>query len=174
MNLPLQPASRPRRSPFNRITVIAFLAGAALAGGVAALAGAAGMNEWHHGMMGGAPGAAEVSAHVDRALKHLYAQVGASDAQKAQIAPLVKQAVDDLLPLHDQLRAAHMQAIDALTEPSIDRNALEAARAAHLELADRASKRFMQLVADVGDVLTPAQRSAFAAHLKQMHGMSGS
>jgi len=33
-------------------------------------------------------------------LKHLYVEIDATDAQKAQITPLVKQAVSDLLPLH--------------------------------------------------------------------------
>jgi len=46
---------------------------------------------------------------------------------------------------------------------------LEAARAQHLQLADQASKRFTQLIADVGDVLTPAQRKALADHLTKMH-----
>jgi hypothetical protein len=31
----------------------------------------------------------------------------------------------------------------------------------------------VQLIADVGDVLTPAQRTALATHLKQMHGGAG-
>lgn len=153
---------------FNRATVIAFVAGAALAGGVTALAN--GM-EMHHGMMmGGTHSAAEVSDHVDHVLKHLYVEIDATDAQKAQIDPLVKQAVADLLPLHSQLQAAHEQALQGLTQPSIDRAALESARVAHLQFADQASKRFVQLIADVGDVLTPAQRNALAAHLKQLHG----
>jgi hypothetical protein len=50
---------------------------------------------------------------------------------------------------------------------------LEAARVTHLQLADQASKRFVQLIADVGDVLTPAQRTALAEHLKRLHGLTG-
>jgi hypothetical protein len=48
---------------------------------------------------------------------------------------------------------------------------LETARAEHLQLADQASKRFVQLIADVGDVLTVPQRQALAEHLQRMHGM---
>jgi Spy/CpxP family protein refolding chaperone len=103
-------------------------------------------------------------------LKHLYVEIDATDAQKAQITPLVKQAMNDLLPMHDQLQAAHTQAIESLTMNPVDRSALEAARAAHLQLADQASKRLVQLIADVSDTLTPAQRNSLAAHLKQMHG----
>ena len=161
----------PRRSVFSRMTLIAFVAGAALAGGIVAVA-ATGMDGFHHGMMSGAHSPADVSAHVDHVLKHLYVEIDATDAQKAQITPLVQQAVSDLLPMHAQLQAAHTQAIQALTQNTVDRTALEAARVAHLQLADQASKRLTQLLADVDEVLTPAQRTALAAHLKQMHGKS--
>jgi Spy/CpxP family protein refolding chaperone len=153
------------------MTVVAFLAGAALAGSIAAVAGAAGMGAcgFHHGMMAGPHSAADVSEHVDHMLKHLYVEIDATDAQKAQITPMVKQAVSDLLPMHAQLQAAHAQAVQALTQDTVDRSALEAARLSHLQLADQASKRLVQLLGDVDEVLTPAQRSALAAHLKQMH-----
>ena len=82
---------------------------------------------------------------------------------------MVKQAVNDLLPMHAQLQAAHEQVFQALMQTTADRTTLEAARVAHLQLADQASKRLTQLLADVDDVLTPAQRTALAAHLKQMH-----
>jgi protein CpxP len=48
---------------------------------------------------------------------------------------------------------------------------LETARQAHLQLADQASKRVVQMIGDVGDVLTPTQRKALAAHLEQLHAM---
>jgi len=175
MNTSSEPgnAAPPRRSIISRMTVVAFVAGAALAGSIVAVA-ATGMGAcgFHHGMTAGSYSAADVSAHVDHALKHLYVEIDATDAQKAQITPLVQQAVNDLLPMHAQLQAAHAQAIQALTQTTVDRTALEAARVAHLQLADQASKRLTQLLADVDDVLTPAQRTALAAHLKQMHSKS--
>jgi periplasmic protein CpxP/Spy len=168
MNTSTEPKT-PRGARFSRMTFALVIAGATLVGGVAALANGTGMCGWHHGMSG-THSAADVTAHVDHVLKHLYVEIDATDAQKAQITPLVKQAVNDLLPLHTQLQAAHTQAIQGLTASPVDRAALEASRVAHLQLADQASKRLVQLMADVSDVLTPAQRSAFAAHLKQMHG----
>jgi Spy/CpxP family protein refolding chaperone len=154
---------------FNRKTVIAFVAGAALAGGFAAVAGD-GMG-WHRGMMlSGNSTAAEVSDHVDHVLKHFYVEIDATDAQKAQIGPLVKQAVTDLLPLRTQAQAARAQALAGLTAATVDRTALETARQTHLQLADQASKRVVQLMADVGDVLTPAQRAVLMEHINRMHG----
>jgi Spy/CpxP family protein refolding chaperone len=164
------PSGRPL---FSRMSFAIIVAAATLVGGVAALANATGACGWHHGMMSG-HNAADVSAHVDQMLKHLYVEIDATDAQKAQITPMVKQAVSDLLPLHTQLQAAHTQAVQGLTMSPVDRTALEAARVTHLQLADQASKRLVQLMADVSDLLTPAQRDALAAHLKQMHVKAGS
>jgi hypothetical protein len=89
------------RALFNRQTVFAFLAGASLVGGIGAAAAAMAANGWHHGMMmHGTESPADMSAHVDHVLKHLYVEIDATDAQKAKIGPLVQQAASDLLPLH--------------------------------------------------------------------------
>src|SRR5579864_3667249 len=115
-------AAQPRRSVFSRMTLAAFAAGALLSGSIVAVA-ASGMGggAFHHGMMASSYSPADVSAHVDHVLKHLYVEIDATDAQKAQITPLVKQAVSDLLPMHTQLQAAHTQAIQALTQDTVDR-----------------------------------------------------
>ncbi len=168
---PTDPRAPVVRRFFSRHTAVAFLAGAALAAGVGSLARSEGMSGWHQGMMDGTHSATEVSAHVDHMLKHFYVEVDATDAQKAQIGPLVKQAVNDLMPLHSQFHSAHSHAMQALEQPTVDRAALEAARAEHLQLADEASKRIVQLLGDVGDVLTPAQRKALAEHLEHLRGM---
>jgi Spy/CpxP family protein refolding chaperone len=158
---------------FNRQTVFAFLAGASLAGGLGAAAAVVAANGLHGGMMmmHGTESPADMTAHIDHVLKHLYVEIDATDAQKAKIGPLVQQAAGDLLPLHTQLQAAHVRVIQGLTQPTVDRAALEAARESHLQLADLASKRIVQLIGDVGDVLTPAQRNALATHLERLHGM---
>jgi protein CpxP len=169
LNPPAQPL---RRLLFNRFTVLAFIAGAAVAIGIGVSARAAGMAAWHHGsILDGTHSAAEVNTHVDRMLQHFYAKIEATDAQKAQIGPLVKQAVNDLLPLHSQLHATRTQAMQALTQNTVDRASLETVRQEHLQLADQTSKRLVQLIGDVGDVLTPTQRNALAARLEQLHGM---
>lgn len=158
----------------NRYTVLAFIAGAGLSAGVAAFA-QSGIGAFHHGMMlSDTQNPADMSAHVDHVLKHLYVEIEATDAQKAQIDPLVHQAMTDLMPLHAQAQTAHTRIFQVLSTTPLDRDALEAARAEHIQLADQASKRFVQLVADVGTVLTPAQRQALLAHVKKLHGMPSS
>jgi len=161
-----------RRSLFSRYTLIAFVAGAATTVGAVALAATAGMHHMMQQVMtvDGTVDPAAASAHVKHMLTHLYAQIDATDAQKAQIDPLAQQAVTDLLPLHSQLLAAHSHMKQALEQPTIDRAALESGRAELLQAADQASRRLVQLVGDVGDVLTPEQRKKLADHMQQMHG----
>ncbi len=154
-------------SIFNRQTVAAFLLGSTLVVGVGAFA-----VERHMGM-GGPHAAINASAHMDRMLKHLYVEVDATDAQKAKIEPLVKAAMTDIKPLHEQLPQIHKQLIEQMSAAAIDRSALETTRAQGVALADQASKRIVQLLADVGDTLTPAQRQKLADHLGQMHERHG-
>jgi periplasmic protein CpxP/Spy len=176
MNTPSDPTPPARfrlRTLLNRQTVFAFLAGASLVGGLGAAAAAVAANGLHHGMMmlNGTASPADVANHVDHFLKHFYVEIDATDEQKTKLGPLVQQAVSDLLPLHAQLQAAHVQVIQGLTQPTVDRGSLEAARESHLQVADQASKRIVQLLGDVGDVLTPAQRNSLATHLEKLHGM---
>jgi len=159
------------RPLFKRLAALALVVGVAVTVGVTAIAHTAGGGGWHHGR---AMTAADMDAHVDAMLQHIYAEIDVTDAQKAQIDPLVKQAMSDLMPLHTQAQSAHTQFIQALTQPTLDRNSLEAAREAHMQLAEEASKRFVQLIGDVGNILTPAQRQALANHIQKLHGMPGS
>lgn len=153
----------PRRS-----TIAALCGGIALATGLSACAVSHGAGG-HHGMAANAS-PADVANHIDLALKHVYAEIGATDAQKAQLEPIVKQAAADLMPLHTQLHAAHKSALSLFTQDSIDRAAIEAARAQNMQIIDQATKRVAQLFADVAEVLTPAQRKSLADHVARMHG----
>jgi Spy/CpxP family protein refolding chaperone len=78
----------------------------------------------------------------------------------------VKKAVKDLLPLRDKARAARRQAIELLAADRVDRVAIETLRADQLQLDEQASKRFTQALADVADVLTPAQRKQIAGRME--------
>ncbi|MBA5637828.1 Spy/CpxP family protein refolding chaperone [Duganella sp. LX20W] len=151
-------------SIFNRHTIAAFLLGATLAVGAGAYAVDRHLNS------AGPHSAIDATAHVDRMLKHMYVEIDATEAQKTQIDPIVRQAMQDLQPMHEQMHKAHENALQLLTAPTLDRAALEAARAQHMQLADQASKRLVQLIADVGDQLTPVQRQKLADHLARMHG----
>ncbi|HKA41451.1 MAG TPA: Spy/CpxP family protein refolding chaperone [Burkholderiales bacterium] len=163
-----QERSPDKRRRFFRRAAIATLIGAIAAGiGFKAYSQGAGCG-WHRcGFAAGALDPAAVDEHVDRMLKHLYVEIDATDEQKQRLAPIVKQAVKDLLPLREKARAARTQAVALLTGDSIDRAAIEALRAEHLQAAEEASRRIAQALADVAEVLTPAQRKDLAARMEK-------
>ena len=151
-----------------------FFKRAALAALIGGLAAGIGLKAWAHGgpggrhyggFMAGPLDPAMVDERLERMLKHLYVEIDASEEQKGRLAPIVKDAVKDLLPLREKLHAARSQAIGLLGGERVDRDAIERLRADQVALADQASKRFTRALADVAEVLTPAQRKELAEHI---------
>jgi Spy/CpxP family protein refolding chaperone len=158
------------RTILKRAAVFALIAGTALVAGVAAVAhepGAGFAFHSHEAMTG-----EDIAAHADMFLQRIYTETNATDAQKAQIDPLVQQAVADMLPMHSGARDFHVQALALLSADTIDRAALEDLRIEHIQAADQASRRLTQAIADIAEVLTPAQRRLLAAHIAEMHGLN--
>jgi Spy/CpxP family protein refolding chaperone len=151
---------------FRRITLATIISGAAAGIGFKALA-----HGRRHGH--GPIDPADLDAHLERMLKHLYVEVDATEAQKQQLEPIVKQAAKDLLPMREHLHAGRRDAIALLSQERVDRAALEALRAKQIGLADDASRRLTRAVSEVAEVLTPAQRKELAAHFVRQHGRWG-
>ena len=171
---PAPSAGTPRRRFFRRAALITAVAVLAAGIGLKAFASGHGFGGWHRGgLMGAHLDPAKLDEHLDRMLKHLYVEVDATAAQKQQLGPIVKAATRDLLPMRERMRDARRQAVALLAEPSIDRAALESLRAGQLQLAEQASKRFTQALADVADVLTPVQRKQLAERMGRWHGHRG-
>ena len=160
-----------RRRFFKRAAIATLIGGIAAGIGIKAFAQGGGCG-WHRGgFMAGPLDPAQVDEHLDRMLKHLYVEIDATEEQKQRLAPIVKQAAKDLLPLREKIRAARNQAIGLLTGDTIDRGAFEALRAEQLLLAEQASRRIVQALGDAAEVLTPAQRKELAARVeKHRHG----
>lgn len=127
-----------------------------------------------HGPMGAA-GAdpARIDQHVERMVRHLAIEIDATPQQTEKLTAIAKSAARELLPLREQLAAAHKRAIGLMGAASVDRGAIEALRTEHLQLADAASKRLTQALADAMEVLTPAQRQKIAAHMEERVGRFG-
>lgn len=129
----------------------------------AGLAGGLGFKAFaHRGDRRGPLDPAALDARIERMLKHLYVEIDATEAQKARLAPIVKQAANELLPGRDQMRAARKQAVDLLTGETIDRAAIERLRGEQLQLAEAGSKRLAAAITDAAEVLTPEQRKILA------------
>lgn len=143
-----------------------FFKRAALATLFGGLAAGIGLKAWARGGHGrdhwSALDPAMVDERLDRVLKHLYVEIDASEEQKAKLAPIVKGAAKDLLPLREKLHDARRQAIAVLGGERVDRGAIESLRAGQIALADQASQRFTRALGDVAEVLTPAQRKDLA------------
>ena len=119
--------------------------------------------QWRHGgMFGGPLTPAQIDDQIDRVSKHLAIELDANQEQQVKIANIAKAAVADLRPLREKLEAARPQAISLLTAPTIDRTAIERLRAEQVGLAETASKRLAQALADAAEVLTPEQRQKVA------------
>jgi protein CpxP len=164
----------PRRRFLRRTAIAAVVATVAGGIGLTAIAHGHGPGGWHRGgLMGAHLDPVRLDEHLDRMLKHLYVEVDATDAQKQQLAPIVKAAARDLLPMRDRMRAARQSAVGLLSGPTVDRAALEALRAGQLQEAEQASRRLTQALADVADVLTPEQRKQLAERAARWHGRRG-
>ncbi|HEY6255871.1 MAG TPA: Spy/CpxP family protein refolding chaperone [Xanthobacteraceae bacterium] len=152
----------------NTVFVFALLAVAVVAGltgNMLTTAFGQGMpwQAWHDGPFSGGPlTQAQIDDRIDRATKHLAIELDASADQQMKIAGIAKTAVGDLLPLRDRAQAARGQAVALLTAPTIDRSAIERLRTEQIALAETASKRIVQAMADASEVLTPDQRRKVA------------
>jgi periplasmic protein CpxP/Spy len=126
---------------------------------------------WHDGaFMGGPFTPAQIDDRIDRMTKHMAIELDASADQQAKIADIAKAAVNDLRPLHERAQAARRQAVALLTAPTIDRSAIERLRAEQIGLAETASKRIAQAVADASETLNPDQRRKVADWLAAFDG----
>jgi protein CpxP len=141
---------------------VAGLAGVAVAGGGQMMHG---MHIMGHGdMMASDPAA--MDAHFDKMIAAMLPDATAD--QKARLKTILKGVHGDLGAVHAQFEQAHKRAHDILLQPVVDRAALETLRVEQMQQMDVVSKRVVSALADAAEVMTPAQRAQFAAHMK-MH-----
>lgn len=103
------------------------------------------------------------------AFDRLLDEVNATEAQRKQIREITDKARGDLRALHEKARDQHQSAMALWSAPKIDPAAAEKQRQQMLAEHDQFSKRMLQAMLDVGQVLTPEQRAKAAAAIKQRH-----
>ena len=171
---PPAPVQKPRR-----LRRFAFATALLLTGGVigAVIAGPVrgqgwgpgwGGPGWHHdhsprhmgrGMGGDFGGRMFFPGPIERGVERLGWIADASTDQKQKINAIAQKAADDIFALRAKHLEARKQVVELLAAPTVDRAKLEALRAEQMKLAETATKRVTDAVADVADVLTPAQRA---------------
>ena len=160
------PTGRKRRTGAIVVALVAVALVAGAAGNMLSTAFGQGF-AWHHfGMHGGPFGGpltpAQLDERIDRMTKHMAIELDATSDQQVKIANIAKSAVSDLRALREKAQAARGQAVTLLTAATIDRTAIERLRAEQIGLAETASKRLAQALADTAEVLNPEQRRKVA------------
>jgi len=164
------PAPRPRR-----LRRFLFASALLVTGGVigAVIAGPVRSQGWygppmHHGWgpphheMGGYGDRMFFPGRIERGVERLGWAVDASSEQKQKINAITQKAADDIFELRAKHLEARKQLVETLAAPTVDRAKLEALRADQMKLAETATKRVADAVADVAEVLTSAQRADLA------------
>ena len=113
--------------------------------------------------MSGGPGGHGLGHRLERMLD----QIDVTEAQRAQIKQITQLAKADLRAQHEAGRALREQALALMTAPTLDAAAAESLRQQMLARHDQSSRRMMQAMLDVGNVLTPAQRVKLAEQMKR-------
>lgn len=124
----------------------------------------------HHGFMAGPIDPAEVDKRVDWMTKHVARDVDATADQQTKLADIAKAAAKDMLPMRDKVQAARKEVRDLLTQPAVDRTAIEKLRVDQVANMDALSKRLSQAIGDAAEVLTPEQRKKLAERFPMGHG----
>jgi Spy/CpxP family protein refolding chaperone len=106
-------------------------------------------------------------------VRMMLAEVNATPEQERRIADILAATANELRPLRRQHVEARRRAMELLSQPAVDRQALEALRAQELAAAEQASRRMTQAMVDAAEVLSPEQRAKLAERMRQRFGMRG-
>ena len=110
-----------------------------------------------------------IREHLGVGVKWALEDVGATEEQQRKVTAIADAALTDVTALRDRHLANKEAFHEELTAASIDRAALERIRQSQLALADEASRRLVDALADASAVLTPEQRKALAERHAARH-----
>lgn len=160
-----QETPKPARCHGRMKSVVAVLAVAALATAGLAWAG--------HSRSQGNGGSFEFGSriarlHVEFAVDRALRAAEASPEQRDKVSAILDKAFADHERFRDERRSLHAEALSILSADKVDRSRIEALRARHIQIAEEGSHHVATVLADIADVLTPAQRQKLAARAQQM------
>ena len=131
---------------------------------------------WGHGPPGGHHGMGEFGggrmfgpARFERGMDRVLWFVDASREQRAKIRGVLERTADDLFALREKHITGRREVAAALGAATIDRAKLETLRADQMKLAETASKRVTDALAEAAEVLTPTQRADLARWAERWH-----
>jgi len=166
--VPNLPPSPSRRRGWRAAAVAAALVGVLAVGACSHGPGAG--HGWRSGPMSGPVDPERAARFTERMADRVVSAVDGTPEQKQKIGAIAQAAMQDLMPLREQMRTARTRSIELLRAPTIDRAAIETLRTQQMGLADGASKRLAQALADTAEVLTPEQRVKLAERMQRRPG----
>lgn len=165
---PVSPGSSSRRQRWALGALIAATS-ASVVLSISAWAGGEGASAPHMPGMGMEAGGPFGGPFAGRHLQRLLDDAKASDAQKAQIKQIADKAQADLKALFEEGKGLHEQGLKIWAAPKLDAAAAENLRQQMQAQHDKVSKRMLQAMLDVGNVLTPEQRATVAKQIEKHH-----
>jgi periplasmic protein CpxP/Spy len=127
------PTAPRRRRGWLFVTTVAVLA--ALSGAAASQAVSHGPGYWHGRAFMGPLDPAQAEERADRFIRHAAIELNATPEQQDKLRAIAKGAVKDLFPIRDKAQAARERARGLLTQPSVDRGAIESFRVEKMAMA---------------------------------------
>jgi Spy/CpxP family protein refolding chaperone len=124
---------------------------------------------WSHHRQHSLENPDEVREHVEDAAEWMLGKVDATEQQTAEVQTILDGSVEPLMELARQHRAHRKALIDIFSAPEIDRQQLEELRLQEMQVADAASSRLLQTLADAAEVLSPKQRRGLADRAGRFH-----
>jgi Spy/CpxP family protein refolding chaperone len=101
-------------------------------------------------------------------LDHVLDQVDATALQRTQVHQIVESTAAALASQRAAGRADHEQMAQLFTQPVVDAAAVEAVRQRMVQRQDEASRRMVQAMLDVSNVLSATQRQQLQAAMREL------
>lgn len=113
-------------------------------------------------------GHGQMEKRMAERVDQVFGKVGASDEQKARARVIVEASAERMKALRPADGSGPKDMLALLSAESIDRDRIEQLRAARHAQMDERSKLMTRTLADLAEVLTPAQRKDAASSLARM------
>ena len=124
-----------------------------------------GHHRWGH--RGEIENAAEARERSQRVANWVLDEIDADEAQRQQVLRIVSDSAEDLFAFAGRHRTNRDALLEAFSQTTIDREAVQSLRVDEMQLADAASGRLVEALVDVAEVLTIEQRSELIEHARK-------
>jgi periplasmic protein CpxP/Spy len=160
--------NRSQRAPRRRRWLFVVLISAAAASGFAA-GRVHSAPWWHWGGRHHFFDAEEIGFIVQHRVGRVLSKADATPEQRDKIGAITKAAVNDVMAMRKDPSERRERLLAIMKADTVDRSALESLRKEQFDIADAATKRVLQAVADAAEVLKPEQRRQLAERWERWH-----